>query len=249
MARQTKPLIATLKRSLRASGTTYADVARALELSEASVKRLFSTEQLSLERLDTICQLIGLEITDLVKQMEEHAGHIERLTVAQEREICNDLSLLLITVCVLNRWSLRQIIAVHGLDELTCIQKLARLDKLQIIDLLPGNRIKLKVAANFGWIENGPIQQFFQQRIAAEYFSSRFQGEGERLIVLNGMLSKTSNQAFQRRMQRLAREFEEFNREDVALDFDQGHGATVILALRGWSFGLFKQPDNGAGPD
>lgn len=243
MARQTQPLIATLKRCLRASGKTYADVAQALQLSEASVKRLFSSEQLSLQRLDSICQLIGLEISDLVRQMEEHAGRIERLSEAQEREICNDLTLLLVCVCVLNRWTLQQIIDVHRLSEPTCIQKLAQLDKLKLIDLLPGNRIKLKVAANFGWIENGPIQQFFQQRIAAEYFSSRFQGEDERLIVLNGMLSASSNQAFQRRMQRLAREFEEFNREDVNQAFDNRHGATVIIALRGWRYGLFKTPE------
>ncbi|MBS97418.1 MAG: transcriptional regulator [Oceanospirillaceae bacterium] len=240
MARQTQALISTLKQSLKAAGKTYADVAAVLELSEASVKRLFSTQQMSLDRLDAICQLIGMEISDLVKQMEEHAGRIERLNVEQEREIANDLTLLLITVCVLNRWTLEEILHVHGLDEHTCIQKLARLDKLQIIDLLPKNRIKLKVAANFNWIENGPIQQFFQQRIAAEYFNSRFQSDDEQLIVLNGMLSKSSNQAFQRRMQRLAREFEEFNREDVAQPFEQRHGTTVIIAMRGWRYGLFK---------
>ncbi|GGB86407.1 transcriptional regulator [Marinobacterium zhoushanense] len=240
MAKQTKALIATLKRALKASGRTYADVAQALALSEASVKRLFSTHQLSLDRLDEICQLIGMEISDLVKQMDEDAGRIERLTVEQEREIATDLTLLLITVCVLNRWTLEEILRVHQLDQHTCIQKLARLDRLQIIDLLPKNRIKLKVAPNFNWIENGPIQQFFQQRIAAEYFSTRFQGDDESLIVLNGMLSKSSNQAFQRRMQRLAREFEEFNREDVALEFEQRHGATVIIAIRGWRYGLFK---------
>ncbi|SEG69387.1 helix-turn-helix domain-containing protein [Marinobacterium lutimaris] len=240
MARQTKPLIDTLKRCLKANGKTYADVARALDLSEASVKRLLSTHQLSLDRLDAICQLMGMEITDLVKQMEENSGHIEQLTVEQEREIAGDLTLLLIAVCVLNRWTLEQIVSVHNLDEHLCIQKLARLDKLQIIDLLPKNRIKLKVAANFNWIENGPIQQFFQQRIAAEYFNSRFQRDDESLIVLNGMLSKSSNQAFQRRMQRLAREFEEFNREDVAQEFDDRHGATVIIAIRGWRYGLFS---------
>ncbi len=240
MARQTKPLIDTLKRSLKANGKTYADVAQALDLSEASVKRLLSTNQLSLERLDAICQLMGMEITDLVKQMEENSGRIEQLTVDQEREIAGDLTLLLVAVCVLNRWTLEQILSVHKLDEHLCIQKLARLDKLQIIDLLPKNRIKLKVAANFNWIENGPIQQFFQQRIAAEYFNSRFQKEDESLIVLNGMLSKSSNQAFQRRMQRLAREFEEFNREDVAREFDDRHGATVIIAIRGWRYGLFS---------
>lgn len=240
MARQTQALVTTLKRCLKANGKTYADVAIALGLSQASVKRLLSANQLSLERLETICQMIGMDITDLVKQMETDASHIEHLTVTQEQEIANDLILLLITVCVLNRWTLEQIMSVYQLAETVCIQKLARLDKLGIIDLLPQNRIKLKVAANFNWIENGPIQQFFQQRIATEYFNTHFQRDDENLIVLNGMLSQSSNEAFQRRMKRLAREFEEMNQEDANLDFEKRHGSTVILAIRGWKPGLLE---------
>ena len=128
----------------------------------------------------------------------------------------------------------------YHIDEMECIQKLAYLDRLKIIDLLPKNRIKLKVAPNFNWIENGPIQQFFQQKIANEYFNTRFQGDDEQLIVLNGMLSKASSLEFQRKMKRLAKEFEDLNQEDVGLDFDHRHGTTALLAVRGWSYGLFK---------
>ena len=240
MAHQTKALIKALKLSLKAHGKTYVDVAEALELSEASVKRLLSTNNLSLSRLDQICQLMGIEISDLVKLMDESSGRIEHLTEEQEKEISNDLILLLITVCVLNRWTMAEITRFYEIDELTCIKKLAYLDRLKIIDLLPKNNIKLKVAPNFGWIKNGPIQQFFQRRIAAEYFNTRFKRDDENLIVLNGMLSKSSNQEFQRKMKRLAREFEELNQEDVPLDLTDRNGATVILAIRGWNYGLFQ---------
>ena len=47
-------IVAELKRALRARGITYAQVARHLELSEASVKRLFAAGDFSLERLDRI---------------------------------------------------------------------------------------------------------------------------------------------------------------------------------------------------
>jgi hypothetical protein len=53
-------IVSELKRALRASGHTYAHVAQKLDLSVASVKRLFSQEDLSLERIDAICELIGL---------------------------------------------------------------------------------------------------------------------------------------------------------------------------------------------
>ena len=48
---QTRELVAALKTELKAQGKTYADVAAALELSEASVKRIFSQQNFSLERL------------------------------------------------------------------------------------------------------------------------------------------------------------------------------------------------------
>lgn len=237
---QTKALIQALKRSLKAHGKTYADVADALELTEASVKRLFSECSFSLDRLDQACQLIGMEISDLVKVMDEQSGKISQLTVDQEKEISNDLVLLLITVCVLNRWSMEDIVAFYNIDEITCIKKLARLDKLRIIELLPKNRIKLLVTPNFNWIENGPIKQFFQQRIASEYFNARFDGNEENLIVLNGMLSTASSKEFQRKMQRLAREFNELHHEDAGLPLPSRNGKTVIIAMRSWDFGLFR---------
>ena len=51
---QTRELIKTLKLALKARGKTYADVALELGLTEASVKRLFSRQSFSLDRLDQV---------------------------------------------------------------------------------------------------------------------------------------------------------------------------------------------------
>ena len=59
---QTKPLIDVLKRELRKQGKTYRDIAGVLGLSEASVKRLFSERTFSLDRLDCICEMLGVDI-------------------------------------------------------------------------------------------------------------------------------------------------------------------------------------------
>jgi len=171
--------------------------------------------------------------------MNEQQPRLQHLSVEQEKEITQDLVLLLITVSVLNRWTLQEIVTFYRLTENDCIQKLARLDKLKIIELLPKNKIKLLVAPNFSWRENGPIQQFFQEKIAAEYFKTKFKEDDECLVVLNGMLSSQSNGEFQRKLKKLAREFDELNNEDVALPFDQRNGVTVVMAIRNWRYGLF----------
>lgn len=49
---QTRLIVETLKRELRKQRITYRDVARRLDLSEASVKRLFSEKSFTLERIE-----------------------------------------------------------------------------------------------------------------------------------------------------------------------------------------------------
>ena len=237
---QTALLIATLKQSLKAQHKTYRHVADKLGLSQASVKRLFSEKNLSLQRLDQICQLLDMEISELVQRMNTQQRPLSHLSEAQEAEIAGDPVLLLITVCVLNRWRLEEILAFYQIPETRCIQVLAKLDRLKLIELLPGNRIKLLISPNFAWLENGPIQRFFHAKVEAEFFNSKFDAETERLIVINGMLTDNANAILQRKLERLAKEFDELNNEDSALDIHQRHGTTVVLAIRQWQYGLFK---------
>jgi hypothetical protein len=238
---QTHHLVKTLKKALKLNGKTYADVAKALDLTEASVKRLFASENFSLERVDRVLDMIDLEFSDLVTMMHAQQQQLQHLTEAQEKELTQDVSLLLVTVCVLNNWTLPDIMEYYHLSETECIRKLARLDKLKIIELLPGNRIKLLVAPNFGWLANGPILRFFQRTIGQEYFDTNFKREDECLIVLNGMLSSQSNGEFQRKLHRLARDFDALNQEDSVLPLEKRHGVTVVMGIRGWRYGLFSE--------
>jgi len=238
---QSTQLILSLKKALKLHGLTYADVAAHLQLSEASVKRLFSEQSFSLKRLDQVCQLMGMEITDLVQLMkQEQDQRTSGLSLEQEREIAADIELLLITVCALNRWSLADILAHFQIPETRCIQHLAKLDRMRLIELLPRNRIRLRIAPNFKWLDNGPIQRFFLTHIQQAFFHSRFDKAAERLIVINGMLAESSNARFQRKMEQLAREFDELNNEDARLPLSERNGATVVLAIRPWGYGLFE---------
>lgn len=236
---QTQQLIETLKFALKAQKRTYADVAEVLALSEASVKRLFADKNLSLLRLEQVCQMLGLEISDLVQMMNQRTNRITQLTREQENEIAGDIRLLLVTVCALNRWTFAEMLDHFVITEAETIRCLTRLDRLKIIDLLPGNRIKLRISPNFDWLENGPIQQLFRSRLQDDFFSSRFDRQTERLLVVNGMLSRKSNAELQKKMERLARQFDELNNDDAGLSLDQRQGVTMVIAMSDWRFGLF----------
>ncbi|TWI56479.1 Cro/C1-type helix-turn-helix DNA-binding protein [Pseudomonas duriflava] len=238
---QVSSLIETLKKQLKLHGKTYADVAQALSLSEASVKRLFADENFTLQRLETICELIEMDISELVQTMAVQQRQITELSEAQEREIAGDGLLLLVAVCVINGYSFTNIIEQYRLTPAECIQQLVRLDRLKLIELLPGNRIRLLISRDFRWRPAGPIQQFFQKRVAHDFFQSRFDSEAEKLLVLNGLLSRAGNAQWQQKLQRLAREFNELCRDEADLPIKQRFGTTTVLAVRQWRYGLFER--------
>ena len=80
-------IVAELKRALREHELTYADVARKLELSVATVKRLFSTGDFSLQRVDGICELMGISLREILERGQDRAAPVNQLTVTQEQEI------------------------------------------------------------------------------------------------------------------------------------------------------------------
>ncbi|MFC1664967.1 helix-turn-helix domain-containing protein [Pseudomonadota bacterium] len=237
---QTKPLIDALKRELRRQGRTYRDIANALELSEASVKRMFSERTFSLSRLDRICELLDMEISDLVRMMEQATELTTHLSLQQEKELVSDIKLLLMAHLLMNRWTFSEVIESYEITELEGIQLLAKLDRMKIIQLLPGNRVKLMIANNFEWISNGPIQRFFEEKVQTEFFGSSFSSPGEYRVFLSGMLTRNSNAELIRRLKHLANEFTEISIDDDAFHMNEKYGTSVLIAMRPWGVEVFE---------
>jgi len=233
------PLIDHLKLALRDAGKTYADVADHLQLSEASVKRLFAQRNMTLDRFDAICAFIDVELIDLLKAVDNPSGLITKLTLQQETEIVENTDLLLVLWCLTNHWSVEQIREVYDLEETHCVRLLAKLDRLKMIELLPANKVRMRMAPTFKWIENGPILRFFREQIEAEFFKSKFSETTESLFCLNSMMSTASNIRFQSKMQKLVNEFNKLCEDEADLPFSSRHGTTLVVALRRWEYSSF----------
>jgi transcriptional regulator with XRE-family HTH domain len=172
---QAASLVDALKRLLKGQGITYAQIAAALGLSEAGVKRMFSRRDFTLQRLEEICRVARLEFAELARAASEEPGGIAYLTVEQEREIVSDPKLMLIALCAVGKWTFEQIVDTYALSRTECVRYLTRLDRHRIIELQPGNRIRPLISRTFAWRPDGPIQRYFRARVEAEYLSSRFE--------------------------------------------------------------------------
>jgi hypothetical protein len=67
------------------SALTYAAVAKQLDLSVASVKRLFSRGDLSLKRVDLICELLETSLAELLERARDRPT-IARLRSCARRD-------------------------------------------------------------------------------------------------------------------------------------------------------------------
>jgi DNA-binding Xre family transcriptional regulator len=237
---QTRPLIDTLKKELRKQRITYKQVSEALDLSETSVKRLFSEEAFSIKRLEKVCELLHLDISDLVHLMERNIELTSQFTQEQEQELVSDIKLLLVALLLMNKLTFEEIIAVYDISETEGIRLLARLDRMKMIELQPGNRVKLMISQNFEWLPGGPIQKYFESTVQLEFLDSAFNKPGEFRIFASGMISPSANAELTRKMQHLAQEMHDMNIDAEALPLEQRFGTSLMLAIRPWEVEAFK---------
>ena len=245
---QTRPLVDTLKLELRKQRITYKQVSEILDLSETSVKRLFSEAAFSIKRLDKVCELLHLDISDLVHLMEKNIELTTELTRDQEADLVSDVKLLLVTLLLMNKLQFAEILAIYDISETEGIRLLARLDRMKIIELQPGNRVKLMISQNFKWIPEGPIQQYFENKVQREFLGSSFSKPGEFRIFVSGMISRSANTEIIKKIEHLAQEMSDMNIESESLPMDQRFGTSLMVAIRPWEIQVFEElrraPDN-----
>jgi len=237
---QTEHLVVTLKRLLRARSMTYQQVAAHLGLSEPSVKRQFSRLSFRLDTVEAICDLMKIDLAELVRAAEESQPAVRRLRPEQEAGLVADPRRLLVAVCVLNHMTPAQIGANYRLSKAEVVAQLLRLDRLQLIALLPENRVRLKVARDFGWLPDGPIQRFFRARVQTDFLDANFQYAGEFLRFQYAMLTPAANLRFQQRLQRLLQEFTEFHKDCVDAPGEDRYGTSLLVAMRPWELAAFE---------
>jgi DNA-binding Xre family transcriptional regulator len=236
---QAARLVHELKSQLKIRGVTYRELAHELELSESAVKQMFSSGNMTLARLDRICEILALDLADLVQASESAARQLQSLTHEQEAELISDPKLLLTAYCLVNHWTFAEILRRYQLSEVEGIRYLARLDRMKLIELLPGNRVKPLIASNFTWQPDGPIEKYFRKEVQGPFFDTNFNEDGCLRLVKNGDISEVARQQIQERLHAIGQLFDDTVREERKLPIEQRQGTTMVLAIRHWMFEAF----------
>lgn len=228
-------LAETLKRLVRSRGLTYAALAPRIGLSEASVKRLFSRETFTLAQLVRICGALDLDLYELVRLARGREGEVRELSAAQETALAADPRLLALFWLVLNGWTRDEVLERYAIAPTQVTALLVRLDRLGLVDLLPGDRIVLKVPRAIRLRRDGPIRQAHGRRAVDDFLAPRFEDAGGYFAFEFRELSQASVEILQRKLARLAAEFHELAELDSALAPSSRRTIGLALGTRPWS--------------
>jgi len=233
-------IIDVLKRNLKSRGLTYRDLAKKVGLSEASVKRVFSEETFTLQRLEKICAAIGLTVSELIKTAAHGTeARSQYLSMEQEQTLACDPRLLACFYLVLNGHSSAEILARMNLSERDLRLLYIKLDTVRLIELLPKLKARLRVGPVIAWRVDGPVHGAYEKQVKAEFLQSEFQGKHAALHFRSAELSDASAQILLRKLNVLAQEFADYAALDVHLPADEKHSVALLLAFRPWVFSMF----------
>ena len=237
--RESTRIVATLKSLLRSKGLTYRDVAAALELSEASVKRIFAEESFSLKRLEQVCELLEVNVYELAR-LSAHQDHhsITKLTIEQETALASEPTLLLCFYLLINGWTLGRIKKRLRMNEAQMNDAIAKLHRFKLVERYSRNRIRLLTARTIAWRKAGPVRRLYERRIKAEFLEADFEAADSMLKFESAELSQSSIKIIERKLEKLIADFDDLVELDMALSPEKKKSVGLLLAFRPWVFSL-----------
>ncbi|MES1195329.1 MAG: helix-turn-helix transcriptional regulator [Steroidobacter sp.] len=232
-------IIDVLKRMLKTRGITYRDLSRRVNLSEASIKRIFAEETFTLHRLEKVCAAIGMTVGELIRSAATEDTQSNYLKLEQEQILAQDPRLLACFYLLLNGRSTPDIQTRLSLNEREVRSLYVKLDDARLIELLPGLKARLRVGPIVTWRSDGPVRRVYERQVKAEFLHSDFTGADESLQFCTAELSDASVQLLFRKLEQLSREFADYAALDRHLPLKQKRSVALLLAFRPWVFSMF----------
>jgi DNA-binding Xre family transcriptional regulator len=233
-------IIDVLKRTLKTRGLTYRDLAGKVNLSEASIKRVFAEETFTLQRLEKICTAIGITVGELVRMSAETTEpNSHYLSLEQEQILAGNPALLACFYLLLNGRPSAEIQARLDLTDRELRLLYVKLDDARMAELMPGLKARLRVGPVITWRSDGPVRRVYEERVKAEFLQSEFQGDGEVLHFHSAELSEASAALLTRKLEQLGHEFADFAKLDRELPVRKKRSVALLLAFRPWVFSMF----------
>jgi transcriptional regulator with XRE-family HTH domain len=234
-------LMQALRQVLRAHGLRYRDIAEKLHVGERTVARWMTSEKIDTSTIEDLCSLIDMTFFDLcefVLQRSEEA--ISQLTLQQEQELAGSNLLQYFFMQLLKNWPVEDIRRELELSEPELINALIRLEKVGLIDLLPQNRVRLRVAKKVKFRPSGPFLNNASNWVRDMVADFSFAEPHTECAIEAIKLSPASRAALRPKFERLLDEARELGDLDRRTNSDSRDWYACILIARPYKVSPYR---------
>lgn len=152
-----KKLIKTLREVLKSKQFTYAKLAKKLSVSEVTIKRLFSSQNCSLQTIFKICDCVGISFYDLASLANQDQEIDYVLTNEQEKFFATNPAFFGILRSLHRGTNPKAVAERWQLTSQKFFRVLRKLEQFDLLEVLPRNQVRMKVAGNIRFQHQGPL--------------------------------------------------------------------------------------------
>lgn len=233
MKSQVEVMMDVLRELFRQHGLRFSDVAERLGVTERTVTRWFSADSVETAVIERMCALVEIDFFALCeiasKRLEARPA---RHTLQQEQALAESPLLTYLFAQICKGWTARELRDDIDIPEPVLVDHLIRLDKIGLIELLPGNEIRLKTSRDMLLIPNGPYARNLN-RWLSEVFSKPNVDEANSVWVCDFMkLTPGSRERLERKFRALMHEAQELSDSDRRANAASREWYGVVLVAK-----------------
>ena len=234
---QIDQFLSALKSSLKAKNIIYRDLAKSLNLSESSVKRILGNKSISLERIDEICKACDISFSEVCRNANFEED-VSSYTVANEQEkiLAGNPRQLHYFILLNEGFTPAKIEKDYEISSIESKKILFNLDKLNLVELHPRDRIKLKnKTGTLRFRKDGAVGKILFAQTKNNYLNHDFESELDYIRFVTNGFAHESLIKFKKKFDKIVSELQEESRMASSIDPLGLHDMGILLAFRPWT--------------
>lgn len=232
-------IIESLKDHLKLRGLSYKDLAVKWGISESSVKRVMSSKELLLSRIEQACEMMDLPVADFFKQVPyERQTDILFLTPDQELKLSKDAEATHYFLMLQQGKTVTEIIREYSLSEEKNIKILTSLERWGLIEVHPNQRIKRNYLGQLRFRKEGPLGRQIEKAARTQFLDNEFSREDQYFTFLNLNLKPGDSAKLRLKFQDMFKELVAESDQNLLHPNQQEFG--LMMAIRQWESPLMQ---------
>ncbi|MBO9464262.1 helix-turn-helix transcriptional regulator [Tropicibacter sp. R15_0] len=154
---------AILQQALKARNMTYADLAKRLDLSEPTIKRIFSQRDCKLSRLLEICDVLEVNLSDVVDRAERSVDAPLTLPIEVEAALAKDKSLFHYYILLRDKVSAEHILGRYNLSQDQLFALGMKLERLNLVEMRENGQVRLMWPGPIQFRKDGPLMAYIRE--------------------------------------------------------------------------------------